>query len=189
MFFDHKPAPPAPQQDLANLKITDARVKDALSVTGAAEDFSDIDFTVDRRDLYEAGSSRWTVLSGLWRDRRVYLEIHKQDGVQVLGNFDGRRITLDELGMSEADMAEIDSRQNTADNFEFEGKTWLYRFSRETGLFSESNTTTGRRFYCWQFHEQDGKRYLDVRKFAGEPFSASLWVTVEPSDIAVFRGV
>jgi hypothetical protein len=107
----------------------------------------------------------------------------------VLGNFDGRTITLDELGMSEADMSEIDTRQNTADNFEFEGKTWLYRFSREMAVFSESNTTAGRRFYCWQFHEQDGKRNLSVRKSAGEPFSASLWIRVEPSDIAVFRGV
>ncbi len=60
MFFDKKPAP---QEDLANLKITDARVKDTLSVNGAAEDFTDIDFTVDRRDQYEAGSKRWTELS------------------------------------------------------------------------------------------------------------------------------
>ncbi len=188
MFFDRKPAPSAPPVDLANLKITDARVGDTLSVTGAAEDFSDLDFTVDRRDLYEAGSSRWTVLSGQWRDRRVYLEIHKEDAVEVLGNFDGRRITLDEIGMSEDDMAQLDARQNPADFFDFENKFWLYRFSREMGVFSENNTTAGRGFYCWQFHEQDGKRRLSVRKFEGEPFGASIWVRVEPSDIAVFRG-
>ena len=90
--------------DLANLKITDAQVKDALSVNGAAEDFSDLDFTVDRREWYEAGSNRWTVLSGTWRDRRVFLEIHNEDTTEVLGNFDGRKITLDELGLSEAEI-------------------------------------------------------------------------------------
>jgi hypothetical protein len=185
MFFDKNPA--APQVDLANLKITDARVGDTLSVVGAAEDFSDIDFTVDRRDLYEAGSRQWTALSGTWRDRRVYLEVHNEDTVDVLGNFDGRRITLDELGLSEADLGELDQRQNPTDFFDFEGKFWLWRLSREMGVFSDGRDT-GRGFYGWQFQEQDGKRYLSVRKFEGEPFTASIWIRVEPTDVSVFRG-
>jgi hypothetical protein len=185
MFFDKKP--PKPQVDLANLKITDARVGDTLSVLGAAEDFSDVDFTVDRRDLYEAGSRQWTALSGTWRDRRVYLEVHNEETVEVFGNFDGRRIALDELGMSEDDLAEIDQRQNPTDFFDFEGKFWLYRLSREMGVFSEGRDT-GRGFYGWQFQEQDGKRNLSVRKFEGEPFTASIWVRIEPADVTVFRG-
>lgn len=185
MFFDHKPA--APQPDLANLKITDARVRDTLSVSGAAEDFSDIDFTIDRRDLYEAGSRTWSGLSGMWRDRRVFLEVHAGDATEVHGNFDGRRITLDELGLSEADMGELDSRQNPADFLDFEGKFWLYRFSREVGVFAEGGGT-GNGFYCWEFQEQDGKRFLNVRKFEGEPFTATIRVKVEPTDITVFRG-
>jgi hypothetical protein len=187
MFFDRKPAHPMPEVDLANLKVTDARVRDTLSVTGAAEDFSDIDFTVDRRDQYEAGSNRWTAVSGTWRDRRVFLEVHNEDTVEVLGNFDGRRITLDELGLSEDDLAQLDARQNPADFLDFENKFWLYRFSREMGVFGEGNTT-GRGFYGWQFHEQDGKRYLSIRKFEGEPFTASIWTRIESADITVFRG-
>src|SRR4051812_46267547 len=185
MFFDKKPA--APQQDLANLKITDARAGDTLSVSGAAEDFSDIDFTVDRRDLYEAGSRRWSELSGTWRDRRIFLEVHTGDSTEVHGSFDGRRITLDELGLSEADMAELDSRQNPADFIDFEGKFWLYRFSREVGVFSEGGAT-GNGFYCWEFQEQEGRRFLNVRKFEGEPFTANIRVKIEPTDITVFRG-
>jgi hypothetical protein len=185
MFFDKKPA--APQPDLANLKITDARVRDLLSVAGAAEDLSDIDFTIDRRDLYEAGSSNWTELSGTWRDHRVFLEVHTGDNTEVHGNFDGRKITLDELGLSEADMGELDSRQNPADFIDFEGKFWLYRFSREMGVFSEGNST-GRGFYGWEFQEQGGTRYLSVRKFEGEPFTGSIRVNVETTYITVFRG-
>lgn len=184
MFFDRKPAP---QEDLANLKITDARVKDTLSVSGAAEDFSDIDFTVDRRDSFEAGSKHWTELSGMWRDRRVTLEVHSDDVVDVRGNFDGRKLTLDELGLSEDDLSQIDSRQNPADFFDFDGKFWLFRQSREMGLFSEG-ASTGSGFYGWEFHEQDGKRFLIVRKFEGEPFTASIRIQVAPGDITVFRG-
>src|SRR5438093_5794175 len=112
MFFDRKPARPAPQEDLANLKVQDAKVKDTLSVQGAADDFSDIDFTVDRRDVYEAGGNQWFEVSGSWRDHRVYLEVHDADMVEVYGNFDGRRLTLDAFGLTEDDMGEIDQRQN-----------------------------------------------------------------------------
>ena len=170
MFFDHKPKPAGPQPDLANLKVTDARVGDVLSVAGAAPDFSDLDFTVDRFDQLEAGSRRWVELTGS----------------EVFGNFDGRRITLDELGLAEADLGEIDSRQNPSDFLDFEGKFWLYRFSREMGVFSQGNTT-GRGFYAWQFQEQDGKRFLNIRKYEGEPLAAAIWTKIEPTDVTVYR--
>lgn len=186
MFFQRK-APQGPQEDLASLKITDARAGDSLSVSGAAEDFSDIDFTVDRSDQYEAGERRWYELSGAWRDRRVFLEVHNDPVVEVFGNFDGRRITLDETGLSEDDLSEIDQRQNPADFFDWDGKFWLYRSSREVGVFS-GGAGTGRGFYCWTFQEQDGKRYLSIRKFEGEPFAGSVWTKIEPTDITVFRG-
>jgi hypothetical protein len=186
MFFDHKPKPAAAIPDLANLKVTQARLGDVLSVAGAAPDFSDLDFTVDRLDQLEAGSRQWIELTGPWRDRRVYLEVHNDDNIEVYGNFDGRRITLDELGISEADLGEIDSRQNPADFLDFEDKFWLYRFSREMGVFSQGNAT-GRGFYAWQFQEQDGKRFLNVRKYEGEPFAAAVWNKIEPTDVTVYR--
>jgi hypothetical protein len=186
MFFDRKSKPAGPQEDLANLKITEARLGDTLSVSGAAADFSDIDFTVDRSEGYEAGNRRWIELSGMWRDRRVYLEVHNEETATVLGNFDGRRITLDELGLGEDDLAQMDQRQNPADFFDYDGKFWLYRSSREIGVFRPGDPV-GRGFYSWQFQEQNAKRFLSVRKAQGEPFSASVWVNVEPADITVLR--
>jgi hypothetical protein len=187
MFFESKPTHSRPQEDLANLKITNARLGDVLSVTGAASDFSDVDFTVDRLEQFEAGSRHWRELSGSWRDHRVYLEVHNEGEVEVFGNFDGRKITLDELGLSEEDLAALDQRQNPADFFDYNNKFWLYRSSREMGVFSASNTR-GRGFYCWQFQEQDSKRFLSIRKFEGEPFFAAFWTVIEPADITVFRG-
>ena len=186
MLFDHKPKPAAPLEDLANLKVTGARVGDVLSVVGAAADFSDLDFTVDRGDQLEAGSRRWLELSGTWRDKRVYLEVHDEETPEVYGNFDGRRITLDELGLSEDDLGQIDARQNPADFLDFEGKFWMYRFSREMGVFSQGNAT-GRGFYAWQFQEEGGKRFLNVRKYEGEPFFGAIWTKIEPADVTVYR--
>jgi len=186
MLFDHKPKSGTPQPDLANLKVTDARLGDVLSVAGAGPDFGDIDFTVDRCDQLEAGSRRWVELTGSWRDHRVYLEVHNEDAVEVFGNFDGRHITLDELGLSEDDLGQIDARQNAADFLDWDGKFWLYRFSREMGVFSQGNAT-GRGFYAWQFQEQDGKRFLNIRKYQGEPFAAAVWNKIEPTDVTVYR--
>jgi hypothetical protein len=175
MFWDKKQ--PQPQQDLAHLSVADAQERDTLSVLGAAEDLSDIDFTVDRREVYEAGSGQRFEVSGTWRDRRVFLEVNKGDNVEVLGNFDGRTLTLDDFGLSEDDMGELDQRQNQSDFLDFEGKFWMYRYSRDMGVF-----------YGWQFQEQGGTRFIKVRKYEGEPFTAAIWVKVAPNDITVFRG-
>ncbi len=188
MFFDHKTTNgSAAPQDLANLKITDARLRDTLSISGAAPDFSDLDFTVDRREVFQAGSSHWSELSGSWRDTRVVLEIHDGPTPEVFGYFDGRRLTLDEIGVSEDDLAQIDQRQNQADFFDFDSKFWMYRFSREVTVFTPE-TPAGRGCYCWRFAEQDGRRFLSIRKFEGEPFSATIWSKLEPTDITVYRG-
>ncbi len=186
MLFDRKP-PEATVPDLANLKITDARVGDVLSTAGAGPDYSDLDFTVDRLDQMESGSRRWGELSGPWRERRVYLEVHNGDTAEVFGNFDGRKLTLDEIGISEQDLADLDSRQNASDFFDYDGKFWLYRFSREGAVFSGGNTT-GMGFYAWQFQEQERRRFLNIRKFEGEPFTAAIWIQTEPADITVYRG-
>ena len=105
----------------------------------------------------------------------------------MFGYFDGRRLTLDELGLSEDDLAQIDSRQNPADFFDFAGKFWLYRFSREIGVFSASNAIRSR-LLLLAVPGTGRKRFLNIRKFEGEPFTAAIWVDVEPTDITVYRG-
>src|SRR5579864_8331740 len=75
LFHKDPPPPPKPVEDLANLKITDARVGDMLSVSGAGDDFSDLEFTIDRWNQYVAGEKRWNELGGMYRERRVYLDV------------------------------------------------------------------------------------------------------------------
>ncbi len=181
-------APPKPVEDLANLKITGARVGDTISVAGAGDDFSDLDFTVDRRNQYEAGQKRWFELSGAYRERRVYLEVIDEDEVEVDAVLDPKKRTLEELGLTEEDLATIDERQNTADNFEFDGKTWYYRFSKEISVYREGRAqATG--YYMWEFREDGGTRLLTVKKGEGEPFAATISTKINPGDITVYRGM
>jgi hypothetical protein len=180
-------APAAPKQDLASLTVADARVGDNISIPGAGDNFSDVDFTVDHSTRYEAGEKKWFDLSGKHAERRVAVEVRDQDDeLDVRGFLDGRKLTLEELGLSEDDLAQMDQRQNTADNFEFAGKNWFYRLSKEVGAFHDGQQQ-GAGFYGWEFIEESGQRYLAIRKREGEPFSASVAVKLNPADIAVFR--
>ena len=180
-------AAPTPKPDLASLTVADARVGDNLSIPGAGDNFSDLDFTVDHRTRYEAGEKQWFDVSGKHGERRVVLEVRNEDDdLEVRGFLDGRKLSLEDLGLSEDDLAQMDQRQNTADNFEFDGKNWYYRISKEMGAFHDGQTQ-GAGFYGWEFIEETGGRYLAIRKREGEPFSASVAVKLNPTDIAVFR--
>lgn len=191
MLFKHtngstRHVDPSQLEDLAHLKITDAKPGDNLSISGAGDEFADLDFTVDRRSMVEGGK-KWTELGGAYRDRHVTLEVHNDDQVEVLGAFDGRQFTLDEMGLSEDDLGQIDQRQNPADYFEWDGKTWMYRWSRELGIFIDTSLQ-GTGCYAWHFQEQNGTRFLNVRKMEGQPFFGYLLQKVDPGDITVYRG-
>ncbi len=178
--------PPKPAEDLANLKITGARVGDSVSVAGAGDEFGDLDFTIDRRNQYTAGQKQWVELGGMYRERRVYLEVVEDEEVEVSVVRDRNKLTIEELGLSEQDLADLDERQNTADNFIYQDKMWYYRFSKEISVLREGQShSTG--YYLWEFREDGGKRLLTIRKGEGEPFAASVGTVVNPGDITVYR--
>ena len=177
----------APAPDLANLKVTDARVGDMISVSGAGDDLSDLDFTADRGAWYEAGPRRWFELSGGYRERRVALRVATGDDVEAAIETDPRKLTIEDLALSEDDLAQMDQRQNTADFFEFDGKTWLYRLSREAQV-RRSDAADVAGFYYWEFQEQGGKGLLGIRKAESEPFAVTLATTIYPGDVTIYRG-
>jgi hypothetical protein len=187
-LFRKEPAVPAkPAEDLSNLKITDARVGDMVSVSGAGDEFGDLDFKIDKHNEYEAGEKRWVELGGMYKNRRIYLEVLDGDELEVSAVLNPNKLTIDELGMNEQDLTELDQRQNTGDNFEYQGKLFYYRFSNEIAMHRDGQPQpTG--FYMWEFREDGGKRLLTVRKGEGEPFTASIGTLVNPGDITVYRG-
>src|SRR5579883_433443 len=126
------PATPSyPQPDLANLRPTDARAGDVISVAGAGDNMSDLDFTADRYLSCRAGSRTWIEVSGMYRERRVAMRVENAEDVEVWLRTDPRKLTIQDLGLSEEDLAEMDERQNPADSFGFDNSDWLWRQSTE----------------------------------------------------------
>jgi hypothetical protein len=186
LFRKHTPGPTGPVADLANLKVTDARAGDAISISGAGENYKDLDFSVDRLTRFEAGARRWFEISGPYQERRVAVRIGGEDEVEVSLHSDDRKVTIEDLGLAEEDLAQMDERQNTADSFEFDNKVWLYRLSREVQATRDDQAVaTG--FYYWEFQEQNGKGLISVRKAPGEPFAVTLYTGIAPTDVTVYR--
>jgi hypothetical protein len=188
-FFKHHPQPAtsAPAEDLAHLKAQDARVGDAISISGVGDNFEDLDFTTDRNLYITAGSRQWFELSGPYKERRVALRVGGDEEIEVAIHNDSRKITLEDLGLSEDDLAQMDERQNTADSFEFDNKTWLYVISREVQA-QRSDRQQPEGFYYWEFREGGATGILSVRKAEGEPFTVTLFNTIAPGDVTVYRG-
>ena len=187
-LFKKQPPPPArPVEDLANLKPTDARVGDSISISGAGDSMTDLDFTIDRSTWFQAGSRQWVELGGPYRERRVAMRVMNAEEIEVALHTDPRKLTLDDLGLSEDDLAQMDERQNTSDSFEFDGKTWLYHLSRE-GQAKRTDLPQPESFYYWEFNEQNGPGLLAARKSEGEPFSVTLFASINAGDVTVYRG-
>jgi hypothetical protein len=186
---DPKPAQPAyqaPVEDLANLKVTDARSGDALSIAGAGDQMSDLDFTVDRAARVEAGTRSWVELSGPYKERRVILRVGGDEEVEVFLHSSPARVTLEDLGLAEQDLADLDERQNPADNFIWDNTSWNYRLSRESRSWRD-NQPQPAAFYYWEFLTDDGKRLLGIRKTEGDPFAVTVYERIAPGDVTVYR--
>lgn len=187
LFKRHSdPKPSAPQADLANLKPTDARTGDVISVSGLGDQMTDLDFTADRTLWFHAGGRNWVELSGPYHERRVAMRVVNEDEVEVYLHVDPRKLSLNDLGLSEEDLAEMDERQNPADSFEFDGAVWLYRQSADASAKRDDQPQPAQ-FYYWEFREENGNRLLAVRKPQGEPFAVEMYQGVPVGDITVYR--
>jgi hypothetical protein len=173
-------------QDLANLKVTGARAGDAISISGAGEQFSDLDFNVEKRTDCQSGERHWFELTGQYRNRPIALDVVEGVAVEAHLIMNPRELTLADLGLTEEDLAQIDERQDTGDNFQFQDKAWFFRFSKEAESWRAGVRQSA--CYFWRFEEPGGESQILVRKPEGEPFSAELAVKVNPDDITVFRG-
>ena len=166
--------------------LASARAGDVVSVPGAAEDFSDLDFTIERRNRYETGPNRWTELTGDHRGRRVWIEVSPGRDTEVVGFFDPRRPTIAEVGVSEDELGSLDQAQDPSRSVFFDGRAWNYESSREIGFF-ENEMGEGEGFYRWLFKEASGRHVLCIEKWEGDPFDVRIGQRLNQNDIVVFR--
>ena len=101
------------------------------------------------------------------------------------GITDPRKLTVEDLGLSEDDLAQMDERQNTSDTFDFDDVTWNYRISREVRAWRVGQSQPNGSYY-WEYRDGSGQ-LLAIRKEEAEPFSVNLYRAVNPQDVTVYR--
>ncbi|MBI4906689.1 MAG: hypothetical protein HY820_23880 [Acidobacteria bacterium] len=169
----------------ASVDLWNAQPGDVVSIHGAAEDFSDLDFTVNQRNAYQAAGRRWIGLAGDFRGRPVFLEVNRAATMEVMGILDPTQFTLPDVGLTEERLADFDSRQDSSAFVEFLGKRWQFKSSRELAYFENEGEARG--LYRWLFSEKGGARMLCVEKCEGEPFQIQLAQNLNAQDITVYR--
>jgi hypothetical protein len=180
------PAPAPALEQASAVELNSVRPGDVISIHGAAEDFSDLDFTVDQRSAYQSGARRWIDLTGEFRGRRVYLEVYPGATPEIMGLVDAAKLTLPEVEVTEDQLAKIDASQDPSAFLTWEGKRWQFESSREIGYF-EKEAGEGEGLYRWLFRETGGSRLLCIEKWEGEPFDVRIARRLNPQDITVFR--
>lgn len=183
------PAPAQPQSQIPSaedVRPWDARKGDVISIHGAAEDFSDLDFTIDRRSAYDSNNHHWIDLSGEFRGRRVYVEVNGRTNPEAMGILDSHKLTLPDLNVTEQQLADMDNRQDPNAAITYDGKPWHFESSREIG-YQENETGEPEGLYRWLFREQNGDRLLCVEKWEGEPFDVRIARRLNTQDITVYR--
>ena len=168
------------------VELANARRGDVVSIHGAAADFSDVDFTVDRRSSYQSGPNKWIELSGEYRGNRVFVEVYPGRDGEIIGVIDPRKMTIADAGVTEDQLADLDARQDPAQFLTFEGKRWQYESSREIGYF-ENEMGEGEGFYRWLFRESGGDRMLRIEKWEGDPFDVRFARRINGQDITIYR--
>ena len=173
-------------EPLVDLRVNDAQVGDSISIGGAGEDYEDLDFDVDRKHHYESGGDESFELSGIYRGRRLFLEVSEDDQTSVVLNTGKTKPELHDLGLSEDDLTRMDENQDRAEFCEYDGSRWNFQESGEVHIFQEAGSP-GETFYGWEFREEGGARVLSVQKWEGEPFEVSMGQVINPDEVHVFR--
>ncbi|MFT4542683.1 MAG: hypothetical protein ACI841_003838 [Planctomycetota bacterium] len=166
-----------------DLTIKDAVLGDSIVVSGAAEDFSDINFTIDRVHQFRSGRDRWAEISGIDSGRRFGIEWVDDDELEV--SLDrGLRMKIGDLGLTEDDLARFDEEESASNTVEHDGTR--FSFSESGEVFHSRAGGEDEGFYSWEFEAEDG-RSLWIEKWEGESFQAGISASIRPDSVSVFR--
>ena len=170
----------------SDVSIFEARVGDQLEIDGVGERYEEVRLSIDRRSRYESGGETWYEMSGNHRGERVYVEAYEDDEPEVTVQLEAARLSLDDLGLGDEDLARMDDERSSSNNFSYGEETWRYVSSEEIG-YSKNDRSALEGYYNWDFESADGRRVLFVEKWEDEPFVAGIAYRVHPDDVRVFR--
>ena len=186
LFGRGKKRPPAAQ--LPGNTIRAAQVGDVLVVQGLALEYDHLYFVVENIHRYGGNRLSWFELEVADAEHRLWLEWQEEgDGLFITATDDRRPVTLEALGLTEADLITLDEEHSLGNNISVAGRRFFYRNSFEAFYF-RNNQGQGQGFYLWDFLAEDEARSLSIVKYEGAPYEAHFSETLSPENVILYPG-
>ena len=171
------------EPNLTTLSAKDARRGDVVTIVGAGDDLEDLCFTVDRIGRNRSGREEWGEISGVSKNRRVFLEWIDDDRLELLLRRDDE-LSLADLGLSEQDLARFDEEESRDNRAVHRGTEYRYASSGEVHYSRDGAAEES--YYAWDC-AGEGTLTLGIEKWPGEPFVAGLSEKIAPHDVTLLR--
>lgn len=178
-------SPPIPLENT----IQDARVGDVVVLTGFALEYDDCYFVVENVHRYAGGGIIWHEVVAADANNRLWLEWSEDgDGLHVTATDNRRPVGLDSLGLTEADLLDMDASRSIDRSINVNGLSYMYRNSFEAFYFRDSRPNEGEGFYLWEFLAEDESRVLSITKFEEQPFEAHFADIIPSENVLLYPG-
>ena len=167
--------------------VADARVGDVLTISSASVTYEDAYFIVEKVNRYEGYAGESHELLGVDGDTRLWVEWSGQgSAVSIAVRSEERPMSIERLGLTEADLKRMDEEHSLDNGFEYEGTRYYYGNSGES-FFFEDRADEGHGLYVWEFADHDHRLFASIVKYEGTPFEAYLSESASPESITVYR--
>ena len=167
--------------------IADARAGDVFTISSASVMHDDAYFIVEKINRYESYAGESYELLGVDGDTRLWAEWSGRGStLSISVRLHERPMSIERLGLTEADLKRMDEEHSLDNGFEYEGTSYYYANSGEWLLF-EDGAGEGHGSYVWEFTDHDHGQFVSIVKYEGTPFEAYLSESVSPESVTVYR--
>lgn len=169
--------------------IKNAEPGDFVQIEAISEmslDYKEIVFEVRHVHKYDCYGDIWYEITGSVGDQPYRLEWYEDDGLHVTGNNQKNALTLNDVGITEDQLAEMDEDGSEENYIDYNGMRYYYSTSDEV-LFYKDNGEEGEAFFMWELTSEDKKRLLSVEKWEGEPFELYHSYVLDPAHVSIVK--
>ena len=166
--------------------IEHAAPGDVFTITGLAIEYEDSYFVIDKIHKYESSYSEWREVIGSDGEHKLVVNWSDDGGLYVTAAPEARPMALRALGITEDDLARMDSEHSLDNHLDFNGMRYYYKNSGEA-FFYEDSSSQGQGFWIWEFASEDEDRVMSIDKWENTPFQGYASDVISPESLSVYK--
>ena len=168
--------------------LEDLRVGDVIAVPECGPEYASALLEVRNIHRYTGNGGEWREAVAADRDRRVRLEwTGSGEELEAAASTDFEAVGLEAVGITEADLEQLDDERSLENRLRAGGRSWRYRNSHEA-FYHKDGKEPGVGFYLWDLLAEDGTETMSVAKFENTPFQVHFATVIDPETVDIYPG-